>query len=468
MSPPRYGTKHPGLGCLIAFALALGITFAPFVSIADEGLVQPPAEGKNGTYTLPAIIRYALKNNPNLRISGKDIESQSYVLDSAKAERMPRIDLGGGVTRYRYDMPLTPIVIELPLTSGGTEIPEFKRTIWDTGFSFRLPIFKGGRLYRGVRVAEMQKAIAQDRYSFTRQDLIYNLSSVYYKIAQFERLLTANDASVKQLEVHKGNVELFLKTGTAPQLDLLKTDVELAHALENKLLVKNNLQSAYEFLKTLMGMEDLATDIAIAHEKDSKKTYPSLDQSLEQAFSRRPDYRAVTTKVKVGEERIKIARGKRYPDIYAAGQYGGQAGNEFAFKENYYVGMKFVVPLFDGGLIASEINREKVELGKAREEERALKLNITREVRDAHLNIANAKERIKVTEKAITSARENLRVEMLKYDTGAGTSQDVIDARTALLRAEADCYQALFDRDVAIAYLAKATGDAEYDGEVEQ
>ncbi len=91
-----------------------------------------------------------------------------------------------------------------------------------------------------------------------------------------------------------------------------------------------------------------------------------------------------------------------------------------------------------------------------------LRLAITREIRDAHLNIANAKERIEVTEKAIASARENLRVELLKYDTGAGTSTDVIDARTALLRAETEYYQALYDKEAAFAYLKKATGEDNY------
>ena len=84
----------------------------------------------------------------------------------------------------------------------------------------------------------------------------------------------------------------------------------------------------------------------------------------------------------------------------------------------------------------------------------------------AHLNIANSLERIAVTEKAIESARESLRVEKLKYDTGAGTSQDVIDAQTAMLRAETDFFQAIFDRDAAIAYLKKAIGEEEYESEV--
>jgi len=424
----------------------------------------PVAETGAGRYTLDSIIRYGLKHNPRVRIAGKDVEVEAYGIESARAERMPKVDLGGGVTRYRYDMPLTPIVITFPLTP--SELPEFKRTIWDTGVTFKLPLFRGGRLVRGVNVAEMRKAVAEDVLKTTRQDLVYNLSSVFYKIAQLEKLLAANDASVKQLEAHKKNVELFLATGTAPRLDLLKTEVELSHAEENRLQVKNNLASAYELLKNLMGMDDMAADISIAHEQARKVKRPALEESLSKAFAQRPDFKAASRKVKMGEERVKIARGKRYPDIYAAGQYGGQAGNEFAFKENYFFGVKFSVPVFDGGLISSEIDRERMELQKAVEEERSLRLSITRDIRDAHLAIENARERVRVTEKAIESARENLRVEMLKYDTGAGTSTDVIDARTAMLRAEADCYQAVFDKETSFAYLKKAAGEEWYEEEV--
>jgi outer membrane protein len=124
------------------------------------------------------------------------------------------------------------------------------------------------------------------------------------------------------------------------------------------------------------------------------------------------------------------------------------------------------MPLFDGGLIRAEINKEKVATEKVKEEERALRLLISREVRDAQLNITNARERIEVTQRAIESSRENVRIELLKYDTGSGTSTDIIDAQTALLRAETDYYQALFDRETAIAYLKKAIGEDEYDGEV--
>ncbi|OPY76689.1 MAG: Outer membrane protein TolC precursor [Syntrophorhabdus sp. PtaU1.Bin058] len=433
------------------------LAFIVYLSLfCGSSFAEEPAPN---AYTLDSIIRYALRNNPRIRMSGKDIEAEVYGLDAAKAERMPKLDLGSGAFRYRYPTPLTPIYGPL---GPDADLPDFERNVYDTGLSFRLPLFKGGRLYRGVRIAEMKKAVAEDTYTVNKQELVYNLSSVYYKIAQLEKLLTANEASVRQLETHKKNVELFLKAGTVPSLDLLKAEVELSHARENRLLVKNSLDSAYELLKTLMGIDDMERTISIAHGTPSPDILPAVEDSIGKAFAQRPDYKAVEKKKIIGEERIKVAQGKRFPDIYATGEYTGRAGDRLAFKENWNVGVRLIVPVFDGGLIRSEIDKERNELEKVREEERMLRLTIIREIRDAHLNIANAKERIEVTEKAIASAQENLRVELLKYDTGAGTSTDVIDARTALLRAETEYYQAIYDKEAAFAYLRKAVGEDNY------
>ena len=93
------------------------------------------------------------------------------------------------------------------------------------------------------------------------------------------------------------------------------------------------------------------------------------------------------------------------------------------------------------------------------QEERQARMNISREVRDARLSVANASDRIEVARAAIESAREAVRVERLKFGVGSGTTTDVIDAQTALLRAESDHYQALYDREIALASLRKAMGE---------
>lgn len=136
-----------------------------------------------------------------------------------------------------------------------------------------------------------------------------------------------------------------------------------------------------------------------------------------------------------------------------------------SFKENWNIGLRLSYPLFDGGITRAEIKKGMVELERTGEELRAVRLSIVREVREAYLAVADAEKRLAVAREAISSAEENLRVEQLKYETGVGTTRDVIDAQTALLRATTDRHQASYDLAAAKAALDKALGSNAY-GEV--
>lgn len=416
------------------------------------------------SYTLSEAVVFAFKNNPRLAASGKDVEIETYGIDRAKAERMPRVDFNSGITRYRFAAPITPISGS-PLAGAG--FPEFDNTIYDMGVSFALPLYRGGRLDREVEIAKIKKLMAADTFHISRQELIYNVTGVFYKIGQLKRLLEANEASVKQIESHKRNVELFLQAGTVPKVELLKTETELAHARQNALLTRNNLESAYELLKTLMGIEDQTKNIFIVIEEPSGYKY-ALEESATKAFSQRPDYKAILKKQRLAEEQIRLVEGRRLPSISLSGEYSDRSGESIALKENWNLALRLSLPIFDGGIIKAEGNRAKKEKEKVREEERTLRLEILREIKEACLNIENAEKRVHVSEKAIETARENLRIEVLKYETGTGTSTDVIDAQTLLLRAETDFYQANFDKNIAIASLRSAIGEDIYKEEVSQ
>ena len=420
-------------------------------------LTAGPSFCEQTQFTLSSLISYAVRHNPALRITGQNIEIETQGLKAAQAERFPRIDFTGGYARYRYPAPLTPVVLQgFPMEP--TDLPEFERNVYDGFAMFSLPLFKGGRLVRNVRIAELKRSMAGDYHTRNLQELIYNVTAVYYKIAQLDKLLGAYESQVKGLSGHRQDVESFLKAGTVPRLDLLKADVELAAASEKVIQVRNNIQNAKELMRSLIGMDEQA-DLKIA--LDDRQSQGSADHTadLERALSARPDHKALSKKVKMLEERVAAAKGKRLPDVYASGDYGGRSGDNFSFKENWSVGVRLLLPVFDFGRIQSEIDKERCELINAREEERALRLTIAREVKEALNAIRNADERINVTGKAISSAVEQTRVEDLRYKTGDNTSTDVINAESALIRSRSDYYQARFDREVAVASLQKAMGN---------
>lgn len=450
------------LMCLCFYSQVLGAEIGPgkerseFSTRTQIGIEK--TEHSTRKFTLDEAIAFALKNNPNIGIAEKEIEIASHRVDGAWAERMPRIDFTSGAYRNRYPLPLSPPVISGPLGTG-LSIPEYSRNIYDVGGSLRLPVFRGGRLHRAVKVAELLRDMARDSLATSKHELAYNVSSVFFKIAELEKLLQAADGTVRQIEAHRRDAESLFQAGTVPQLDLLKTDVRLAHALEQRLAVRNSLESAYELLANLMGMDLGAGPFEISYHETHIASVPPQEEGLAKAFSHRPELKALAHKKNMLEERIKMAQGKRLPDVSIGGEYGGRAGDSLGFKENWYFGAKLSIPVFDGGLITAEVNKERVELHKTLEEERSLKLSIAREVRNAYLDLIHARERIAVGRRSMESARENVRVERLKYQAGAGTASDYLDAQTDLLRMEADYYRAVFDEETARARLKKAIGE---------
>jgi len=71
--------------------------------------------------------------------------------------------------------------------------------------------------------------------------------------------------------------------------------------------------------------------------------------------------------------------------------------------------------------------------------------NISSQVNLAFQAIATSRQRIRLGETAVAQARENLRLTLVKYHNANATPTDVVDAQTALTRAETRFFTAVYD-----------------------
>jgi outer membrane protein len=419
--------------------------------------------GADGPMTLRDIAVYASQNNPKLKSATIDVASEGESVEIAEGERRPRLDAQVAATRSRYDSALTPISGK---PGPGSSFPDFSNPVYDAGLSFSLPIYRGGRLTRNVTVARLRQASAGDALSTSREDLLFNLASLYFKILQMEKMKASAEAAVSQMEAHHKDVTSFYESGSLARLDVLKSEVELARARHNVQMVENSLESAFAALKALMGMEDASARIELAQYQGQIFPFPPEGESITAALTKRSELSAARTRIKIHEERILIADGKRLPNITLTGDYGGRSADDMRLNENWNASLRMSVPILDGGTIAHEAAKETREMEKAREEERALRINIAREVKDARLSVDMAGKRIETLAPAVTAAREALRVERLRFGSGAGSSTDVTDAAVSALRIENDQSQAVYDRDSSLVSLARAMGELSHSLEI--
>lgn len=438
------------------FALLILFMAAQIPAFAGTSLALPQTEELKTSYTLSEAVVFALEHSPALAGAQAFAESEKYSLDSAKSEKRFKLNFGTSFTKYKYSMPVTPI--SWPITLVNLANLNFGRSIYNAGVNFSLPIYTGGGLEANISAQTYKKIIAENNFKLQKQELVYNISSVYYKIMQLEKNYTFAGEEVKQTLEHKKDVEASLKAGTCPKVELIKTQTKLAQAKYNELLVKNSIENAYELLKVLMGFDD-KRGVSVVFEETAPCELLPQEASVKAALAGRPDYLAALNKIRAYEKQRAVAASSGKPNISLAGQYADLTGGNLHFDDNWQAGVNFTLPILDGGFTKAEVEKNNKLIEQAKKEEEALRQSIIKEVKDAYIDIENARGRILVLRDSIGLAEENYRIENLKFKTGSSTSTDLFDAQTDLLNSKTDYCQALYDEKIAIAALKKAVGE---------
>ncbi len=408
----------------------------------------------NEQFDLIELIEYGLKNNPQILINEKDLEIENLNILYSKSEKFPSINISSSANRYKYPYPITPFYF----SSGKLIIPEFDKSIYNLGYSFLFPLYKGGRIDNSISISEIKKNIKELLYSMNKQELEYAIANLYFKILELEKLKESAEFSVQQMEIHRTQAENFYLAGSAPKIDLLKAEVELSKAKENLLYVKNNLEVSFEILKYFLGMKDLSIKIDIIQKNYFKQEKFSFEEAKKIAFNNRIEIKEIKKRKNLIEKRLSFLKGNKLPEVYLSQDFFLNSGNDFNFKENWGISLRVSYPLFDKGKTKIEIEKERKEMDKIKEEERGLKIKIEKELKEAIINLQNSEEKIDVLKNAIEEAKENFRIEQLRYEAGASTSKDVIDAEIFYLSTETIYNQAIYERDIAKINLYKAMG----------
>jgi outer membrane protein TolC len=114
--------------------------------------------------------------------------------------------------------------------------------------------------------------------------------------------------------------------------------------------------------------------------------------------------------------------------------------------------------LLSGGSTKAKIRQVNAELRALELKRQILMDNIRLEIKNAYLQLLSAIHRVKVAEKAVEQAKENLRLQRLRYKEGVGTATEVTDAVVLVTRAETNYWSALYERRKAEARLFYSMG----------
>jgi outer membrane protein TolC len=409
---------------------------------------------------LGQALRIALRNNPELRARRAEVGQAQAVREGASGAK--RLELRG-VGAYSHF--LDPQRVIAARANG--EFNAFSRDLLSQEVVLSLPLFTGGQLGNRIRASEFLETAAKDRLVRNREELIFNVTSLYYAILSQVRIVASLEFSLETLRQHRTHVLHLLDNQMAVKADLLRTEVRLADLEQRLVQQRNTLAVEAQLLANHLGVVSPGPGgLKVAGSLPRELTTATAHVSLEAVLNRRADYQAAVSEVRALERAAAGAKGALSPQVRAQASYGlrygldaeGPAGVDRSGDVGV-IGVVVDLPILNGGRLRAKVREERARLEAATERLRKLELQVGLELGTAQSNLGSARQRVVATAKAVEQAQESYRLERQKYEADRGTIVDVLDAQSAQLELETNNYRAQADYQSALAQLRLAAGE---------
>ena len=412
----------------------------------------------NGTVdlNLPKTVQMALDYNRDIKNSQYALKRAEYAINQAQAGKKPTVDYNFGAQRSRATDAAT-YSRAASLMGGANSVSN----AFSNGISVNIPLYTGGLVEGQIDVAKLGKTNAQEEILRVEQATKYSAIEGYYGLLAYQELQGVYHEAVDNLQGHLDNVQAQYNVGTKAKVDVLSSDVSLANAKTTAITADNNVAVAESNLNNILGLP-LETKLNLADHQLPFDTYNiSLQEATDYAMKYRPEVLQAAIAVQEAERNIDIADAGNKPTVAITGG-NDWADNTFpgidANKRSWKVAAGVTYNFYDGGATKAKVNQAKQDLLVARETEQKTREAVQLEVKQAYLNIRSAAQKVEETQTVVDQARENYRIQNIRYQAGVGINLDVLDAQLSLNEAQVNHIQALYDYNVGIAKLEQVMG----------
>jgi outer membrane protein TolC len=203
-------------------------------------------------------------------------------------------------------------------------------------------------------------------------------------------------------------------------------------------------------LGTLIGADAAARPLAPL---PPPRPAPAADVSV------RDDVAAAELAARSARERLRAASASRWPALLVSGRYETHAerfGARWGDSVSVFGG--FRIPIFASGGIASRVGQARAGVASAEASELEIRRAAEKDVLSARAALSAADARLAAFGEAEAAARTAREIQEARYEEGAARLADLIEARTAELRARLGASAANSERTVAEARLRLALG----------
>lgn len=314
-----------------------------------------------------------------------------------------------------------------------------------------------------IRLQQAQKNSRYYEYVDTKDALILTVKEAYFNIIKTKMLVDVSKDAVKrgeeQLKVAQSRYEL----GSASLSDVLKAKVSRSNAKLELITAENSYDLAKANLSFAMG-SDVTEEIEITEEFPESELDITYNLALNEALANNPLYVKARYDLTSAKADRWVKRTAFLPSLdFSLTHYSNaQDANDLITFDNYNTGYSYGLALsfniFNGLADYANLYSAGKSVNTSRENLENTKNSVGLEVKQAFLDVQQNIEKLNLNEESVAAAQEDLNIVREKYNLGAATIIEVLDAEVLFKQAQVNQVQAQFDYHLAISRLEKVMG----------
>jgi len=414
----------------IAMSLALG----PAAQAANLSDVFRDAQSYDAQY---AAARAAYEAGQEISVQGK-------------AGLLPNVSLSGNVQQNYIDT-----------TGAGGISNSADFTSDNLGVTASQPLFRKQNWVQYQQSKEQVKIVGT-QFKAAEQDLILRVAQAYFDVLQSQdniAFINAQKAAIsEQLASAKRNFEV----GTATIIDTHEAQARFDLTVAEEIAEQNTLNIRLRALEKITGKPTGSLDKLVEAPKLTDEP-GSIDEWATRAADANLQAEIARISKTIADQQVEFNRAGHYPTVDAVASYyyynnQNYGGVALIDSNAANIGLQLNMPLYQGGLVSSQVRQAVANQEKARQEVEAAAREASQQARRAWLNVNSGVARVRALEQALTSVKAQLDSTKLGQEVGVRTFLDVLNAEQQVLAARRDLANARYNYLLASLSLKAAVG----------
>lgn len=409
-------------------------------------------------WTLQECLDTARMHNKNLQIQRNNIEISTQKRLEAKSKLLPKLNVNADY-KYFIDLPYQ----FMPMALFGGPEGKFREVQFgvphniNANLQLAIPLYNP-QIKGAIQATEIALELNDLQLRKSEEQIFYEISNLYYNAQILHHQIQFVDSNLVNAQKLLRNMQLLKEQLMATGTDVNKVALQVDQLNTKKEVSKSKQEQVMQALKFAMGVP---ADKPVVIE-------PGINYEVIPDYSSKPslDLQIAQTQNRLLKNNLSLIQKSGLPTVSLLGSYGTtgfgydkKPDNFLKFYPVSFAGVQLTYSLFDGNSQRIKRNQKEIELRNNELQQSLLNEQNT-------MQVANAENQKRVTQRSIESGRKQISQAQTIYDqtilqqkAGVASLNDVLVADNGLREAQQSYLAEVVDYLKAELELKRVTGN---------